>query len=436
MAMEKKKEKTAKPVERVVDPEERKKAIQTAIAQIEKQFGEGAVMFMGENRRMNIEHTPTGSLMLDLALGIGGLPKGRIIEVYGAESSGKTTLCLHAVAEAQKLGGIAAFVDVEHALDPVYARSLGVDVDNLLVSQPDTGEQALDIIETLVRSGALDIVVLDSVAAMATKSEIDGNMGDAHVGVQARLMSQAMRKLTAAISKTNCVAIFINQVREKIGVMYGNPETTPGGRALKFYASVRISVNRGEPIKDGTELLGYRTKCRVVKNKVAPPFKTAEFDMIFGEGISKLGEIIDCAVEFGIIKKSGSWFSYDDMKIGQGKDKVKDYLRENSEICNEIENKVREEFNRMATEDASSEKTENAENSENTESADGEKAKTAKSSSKSSAKTKTSKTTKKSSKKTEETDEDGAEISEEGIEDIPIDDDDDFAEFSNEDFEE
>lgn len=437
MAMEKKKEKTVKPVERVVDPEERKKAIQTAIAQIEKQFGEGAVMFMGENRRMNIEHTPTGSLMLDLALGIGGLPKGRIIEVYGAESSGKTTLCLHAVAEAQKLGGIAAFVDVEHALDPVYARSLGVDVDNLLVSQPDTGEQALDIIETLVRSGALDIVVLDSVAAMATKAEIDGNMGDAHVGVQARLMSQAMRKLTAAISKTNCVAIFINQVREKIGVMYGNPETTPGGRALKFYASVRISVNRGEPIKDGTELLGYRTKCRVVKNKVAPPFKTAEFDMIFGEGISKLGEIIDCAVEFGIIKKSGSWFSYDDMKIGQGKDKVKDYLRENSEICNEIENKVREEFNRMATEDANSEKAENAENSENTESADGEKTKTAKSSSKSSAKTKSSKTTKKSSKKSEEPEEtDGAEISEEGIEDIPIDDDDDFAEFSNEDFEE
>lgn len=437
MAMEKKKEKTVKPVERVVDPEERKKAIQTAIAQIEKQFGEGAVMFMGENRRMNIEHTPTGSLMLDLALGIGGLPKGRIIEVYGAESSGKTTLCLHAVAEAQKLGGIAAFVDVEHALDPVYARSLGVDVDNLLVSQPDTGEQALDIIETLVRSGALDIVVLDSVAAMATKAEIDGNMGDAHVGVQARLMSQAMRKLTAAISKTNCVAIFINQVREKIGVMYGNPETTPGGRALKFYASVRISVNRGEPIKDGTELLGYRTKCRVVKNKVAPPFKTAEFDMIFGEGISKLGEIIDCAVEFGIIKKSGSWFSYDDMKIGQGKDKVKDYLRENSEICNEIENKVREEFNRMAAEDANSEKAENAENSENAESADGEKTKTAKSSSKSSAKTKSSKTTKKSSKKSEEPEEtDGAETSEEGIEDIPIDDDDDFAEFSNEDFEE
>lgn len=437
MAMEKKKEKTVKPVERVVDPEERKKAIQTAIAQIEKQFGEGAVMFMGENRRMNIEHTPTGSLMLDLALGIGGLPKGRIIEVYGAESSGKTTLCLHAVAEAQKLGGIAAFVDVEHALDPVYARSLGVDVDNLLVSQPDTGEQALDIIETLVRSGALDIVVLDSVAAMATKAEIDGNMGDAHVGVQARLMSQAMRKLTAAISKTNCVAIFINQVREKIGVMYGNPETTPGGRALKFYASVRISVNRGEPIKDGTAILGYRTKCRVVKNKVAPPFKTAEFDMIFGEGISKLGEIIDCAVEFGIIKKSGSWFSYDDMKIGQGKDKVKDYLRENSEICNEIENKVREEFNRMAAEDANSEKAENAENSENTESADGEKTKTAKSSSKSSAKTKSSKTTKKSSKKSEEPEEtDGAEISEEGIEDIPIDDDDDFAEFSNEDFEE
>ncbi|MBD5129157.1 MAG: recombinase RecA [Ruminococcaceae bacterium] len=421
MAMDKKKDKAIKPIERVVDPEAKKKAIQTAIAQIEKQFGEGTVMFMGENRRMNIEHTPTGSLMLDLALGIGGLPKGRIIEVYGAESSGKTTLCLHAVAEAQKLGGMAAFIDVEHALDPVYARTLGVDVDNLLVSQPDTGEQALDIIETLVRSGALDIVVLDSVAAMATRAEIDGDMGDAHVGVQARLMSQAMRKLTAAISKTNCVAIFINQVREKIGVLYGNPETTPGGRALKFYASVRISVSRGEPIKDGSELLGYRTKCKVVKNKVAPPFKTAEFDMFFGEGISKLGEIIDCAVEFGIIKKSGSWFSYDDMKIGQGKDKVKDYLKENAEICAEVEKKVREEFERLAAE-------EQEENAGNPENADGEK---------SDAKAKPKKTKAKKTKKSEAPEE---EIPEEEMPEETEDNggdsaDDDFSEFSTEDIE-
>ena len=252
------------------------------------------------------------------------------------------------MAEAQKRGGEVAFIDVEHALDPVYAKALGVDVDNLLVSQPDTGEQALEIIETLVRSGAIDIVVLDSVAAMATKAEIDGEMGDAHVGVQARLMSQAMRKLTAIIGKTNCVAIFINQIREKIGVLYGNPETTPGGRALKFYASVRIDVRKGEPLKNGAEIYGNRVKCKVVKNKVAPPFKTAEFDMVFGEGISKIGEIIDCAVEFDIIKKSGSWFSYDDMKIGQGKDKVKDFLKENKQICEEIEKKVREEFDRRS----------------------------------------------------------------------------------------
>ena len=349
MAMDKKKDKApAKSVEKLVSPEEKQKALKIAVSQIEKQFGEGTIMFMGTNRSLNVEHTSTGSLMLDMALGIGGLPKGRIIEVYGAESSGKTTLCLHAVAEAQKAGGMAAFIDVEHALDPVYARRLGVDVDNLLVSQPDTGEQALEIIETLVRSGALDIVVLDSVAAMATRAEIDGEMGDAHVGVQARLMSQAMRKLTAAISKTNCVAIFINQIREKIGVLYGNPETTPGGRALKFYASVRIDVRKGEPIKDGAEIIGNRVKCKVVKNKVAPPFKTAEFDMLFGEGISKLGEIIDCAVEFDIIKKSGSWFSYDDMKIGQGKDKVKEFLRDNPEVCDEVEKKVREEFAKNA----------------------------------------------------------------------------------------
>lgn len=349
MAMEKKKASTkVEKTEKTVDLNDKRRAIEIAMQQIDKQFGEGTIMFMGENTHLDIDHISTGSLMLDLALGIGGLPKGRIIEVYGAESSGKTTLCLHAVAEAQKAGGMAAFIDVEHALDPVYAKALGVDVDNLLVSQPDTGEQALEIIETLVRSGAIDIVVLDSVAAMATKAEIDGEMGDAHVGVQARLMSQAMRKLTAIIGKTNCVAIFINQIREKIGVLYGNPETTPGGRALKFYASVRIDVRKGEPLKNGAEIYGNRVKCKVVKNKVAPPFKTAEFDMVFGEGISKIGEIIDCAVEFDIIKKSGSWFSYDDMKIGQGKDKVKDFLKENKQICEEIEKKVREEFDRRS----------------------------------------------------------------------------------------
>lgn len=350
MAMEKKKKGSPKtseiPVNREVTKEEREAALKVAIATIEKQFGEGAIMYMGANKHMDVEHVSTGSLTLDMALGIGGLPKGRIIEVYGAESSGKTTLCLHAVAECQKMGGNAAFIDVEHALDPVYARKIGVDVDNLLVSQPDTGEQALDIIDTLVRSGAIDIVVLDSVAAMATRAEIDGDMGDSHVGVQARLMSQAMRKLTASIGKTKCVAVFINQIREKIGVLYGNPETTPGGRALKFYASVRIDVRKGEVLKNGTEIIGNRVRCKVTKNKVAPPFKTAEFDMLFGEGISRLGEIIDCAVEFGIVKKSGSWFSYDDMKIGQGKDKVKDFLKGNPEICNEIEQKVKTELSK------------------------------------------------------------------------------------------
>ena len=340
---EKKKAAPTKPVVRIVDPAEREKVLKTAMAQLEKKFGEGTVMFMGENRRMDIESISTGSLMLDLALGIGGLPRGRIIEIYGTESSGKTTISLQAVAEAQKAGGMAAFIDVEHALDPVYARKLGVDIDNLLVSQPDTGEQALEIIETLVRSGAIDIIVLDSVAAMTTKAEIDGDMGDAHVGVQARLMSQAMRKLTAVISNTNTVAIFINQIREKIGVMYGNPETTPGGRALKFYSSVRIEVRRGEPIKDGGEIIGNRTKCKVVKNKVAPPFKTAEFDILYGQGVSKMGEIVDTAVDFDIIKKSGSWFSYNDMKIGQGREKVLDYLKNNPDICNEIEKKIRDE---------------------------------------------------------------------------------------------
>ncbi len=347
MAMDKKKG-AVKPVVKLVDPEEKKKALKTAMAQIEKTYGAGAIMFMGENRHMDIECISTGSLMLDLALGIGGLPRGRIIEIYGTESSGKTTISLQAVAEAQKIGGTAAFIDVEHALDPVYAKKLGVDIDNLLVSQPDTGEQALEIIETLVRSGAIDIIVLDSVAAMTTRAEIDGDMGDAHVGVQARLMSQALRKLTSVINKSNCVAIFINQIREKIGVMYGNPETTPGGRALKFYSSVRIEVRRGEPLKDGAEIIGNRTKCKVVKNKVAPPFKTAEFDILYGEGVSKMGEIVDTAVEFDIIKKSGSWFSYDDMKIGQGRDKVKQYLLDNPTICDEVEKKVRDVFAKNA----------------------------------------------------------------------------------------
>jgi len=370
MAMDKKKA-AVSPVVKLVDPEEKKKALKTAMAQIEKTYGAGAIMFMGENRHLDIECISTGSLMLDLALGIGGLPKGRIIEIYGTESSGKTTISLQAVAEAQKAGGTAAFIDVEHALDPVYAKKLGVDIDNMLVSQPDTGEQALEIIETLVRSGAIDIIVLDSVAAMTTRAEIDGDMGDAHVGVQARLMSQALRKLTSVINKSNCVAIFINQLREKIGVMYGNPETTPGGRALKFYSSVRIEVRRGEPIKDGAEIIGNRTKCKVVKNKVAPPFKTAEFDMLYGEGVSKMGEIVDTAVEFDVIKKSGSWFSYDDMKIGQGRDKVKQYLIENPSVCDEVEKKIREIFAKNTSllnsdEEESAEASENAVKAEKT----------------------------------------------------------------------
>ena len=345
MAMDKKKDKKLPPpVVKIVDPEEKKKALKTAMAQIEKTYGAGSIMFMGENKHLDIECISTGSLMLDMALGIGGLPRGRIIEIYGTESSGKTTLTLHSIAEAQKAGGTAAFIDVEHALDPVYAKKLGVDVDNLLVSQPDTGEQALEIIETLIRSGAIDIIVLDSVAAMTTRAEIDGDMGDAHVGIQARLMSQALRKLTSVINKSNTVAIFINQIREKIGITYGNPETTPGGRALKFYSSVRIEVRRGEPIKDGGQVIGYGTKAKVVKNKVAPPFKTAKFDMVFGEGISKLGEIVDTSVELGIVKKSGSWFSYDVMKIGQGREKVKQYLIDNPTICDEGEKKIREEF--------------------------------------------------------------------------------------------
>ncbi len=380
---EKKKAAPPKPVVRIVDPAERDKVLKSAISQLEKKYGEGTVMFMGENRRMDIESISTGSLMLDLALGIGGLPRGRIVEIYGTESSGKTTISLQAIAEAQKAGGMAAFVDVEHALDPIYAKKLGVDIDNLLVSQPDTGEQALEIIETLVRSGAIDIIVLDSVAAMTTKAEIDGDMGDAHVGVQARLMSQAMRKLTAVISNTNTVAIFINQIREKIGVMYGNPETTPGGRALKFYSSVRIEVRRGEPIKDGGEIIGNRTKCKVVKNKVSPPFKTAEFDMLYGQGVSKMGEIVDTAVDFDIVKKSGSWFSYNDMKIGQGREKVLDYLKNNPDICNEIEQKIRDEVSKNASlldslEDKSEEGAEGEDGVEIAETDDGSSEKPAK----------------------------------------------------------
>ena len=329
-----------KGLERPITAEEKKKALDAAIAQIEKQFGAGSVMRMGEKANLDVEALPTGSIGLDMALGIGGLPKGRIIEIFGPESGGKTTVTLHAIAEAQKLGGIAAFVDVEHALDPVYARKLGVDVDQLIVSQPDTGEQALDIVEALVRSGAIDIIVLDSVAAMVTKAEIDGDMGDTFVGVQARLMSAAMKKLTAVISKSNTVAIFINQVREKIGVMFGNPETTPGGRALKFYASVRIEVRKGEPIKEGSETIGNRTKCKVIKNKVAPPFKSCEFDMIFGHGISRTGEVLDYAQELGIVKKSGAWFSYEDMRIGQGRENTKKFLDDNPEVMKEIEEKI------------------------------------------------------------------------------------------------
>lgn len=322
--------------------EEKKKALQTALEQIEKKFGKGAVMKLGQAAAMNVDAISTGSIGLDLALGIGGVPKGRIIEVFGPESSGKTTVALQVIAQAQKKGGDAAFIDVEHALDPVYAKALGVDIDGLLVSQPDTGEQALEITEALVRSGAIDVIVIDSVAAMTTQAEIEGDMGQSHVGLQARLMSQALRKLTSVISRSNCVAIFINQVREKIGVMYGNPETTPGGRALKFYSSVRIEVRRGEAIKDGTETIGNRTKCKVVKNKVAPPFKEAEFDIMYGTGISHEGELLDMAVDMKIIAKSGSWFSYKGERLGQGRDNIKIYLKQNPAVCDEIEKLVME----------------------------------------------------------------------------------------------
>lgn len=334
-------EKKKESVVKQVDPEAKKKALDTAIAFLEKEYGAGTVMKLGQQNAMNVESIPTGSLTLDMALGIGGVPKGRVIEVYGPESSGKTTVALSVVAQAQKLGGEAAFIDVEHALDPVYAQKLGVNIDNLLVSQPDTGEQALEVMEALVRSGAIDVIVLDSVAAMVTKAEIDGEMGDTHVGLQARLMSQALRKLTSAIGKSNCVAIFINQVREKIGVMYGNPETTPGGRALKFYSSVRIEVRKGEILKNSGEAYGNKVKCKVVKNKVAPPFKECEFDLIYGEGISRVGEIIDLAVDLDIIKKSGAWFSYKDERIGQGRDKVKVFLNENADIMAEVEEGIK-----------------------------------------------------------------------------------------------
>ncbi len=334
-------------IEMPTTKEDKQKALASAIAQIEKTYGSGAVMKLGEAKKLNVASISTGSLTLDMALGIGGVPRGRIVEIYGPESSGKTTVALHVAAEAQKLGGEVAFIDVEHALDPVYAQALGVNIDNLLVSQPDSGEQALEILEALVRSGAIDVVVLDSVAAMVTKAEIDGEMGDSHMGQQARLMSLAMRKLTAIISKSNCVAIFINQVREKIGVVYGNPETTPGGRALKFYSSVRIEVRRVEAIKDGSEVIGNRTKCKICKNKVAPPFKECEFDIMFGQGISKVGEILDIAVELDIIKKSGSWFSYEGQKIGQGRDNVKKFLLDNPDIMEEVEKRIKDNADKV-----------------------------------------------------------------------------------------
>ena len=322
-------------------PAERLKALDTAVAQIRKQHGEGAVMRLGQSSALNIDAIPTGSLSLDLALGVGGLPRGRIVEIFGPESSGKTTLALHCVAESQKLGGNAAFIDVEHALDPAYAAALGVNVEDLLVSQPDTGEQALEITESLIRSNGIDVIVVDSVAALVPRQEIEGEMGDTHVGLQARMMSQALRKLAGAISKSNCVAIFINQLREKVGVMYGNPEVTPGGRAMKFYATVRIDVRKGEVLKNGTDIIGAHTKVRVVKNKVAPPFRTAEFDVLYGQGISRTGELVDIGVQLDIIQKSGSWFSYDGERIGQGREKVKDFLAANPDVAGRIEAAVR-----------------------------------------------------------------------------------------------
>ena len=327
------------------DNSEKRKALDAAMSQIEKQFGKGSVMKLGEYESMNVEAISTGALNLDIALGIGGLPRGRIIEIFGPESSGKTTLALHAIAEAQKKGGEAAFIDAEHALDPVYAKHIGVDIDNLIVSQPDTGEQALEIAEALIRSGAIDVIVVDSVAALVPKAEIDGDMGDSHIGLQARLMSQALRKLAGAINKTNAIIIFINQLREKVGVMFGNPETTPGGRALKFYSSVRLDIRKVENIKQDGNVIGSRTRVKIVKNKVAPPFREAEFDIIYGKGISKIGTLLDLAVDLDVINKAGAWFSYNDEKIGQGRENTKVYLEENPKVCKEIEEKVKARFN-------------------------------------------------------------------------------------------
>ncbi len=334
--------------EQLSPQQEKMKALQAAMQKIEKDFGKGSIMRLGDEQVMNVEVIPTGSIGLDMALGVGGYPKGRIIEIYGPESSGKTTLAIHAIAEAQKAGGIAAFIDAEHAFDRFYAQKLGVDVDNLWISQPDNGEQALEIADQLIRSSAVDILVVDSVAALTPKKEIEGDMGDSAVGLQARLMSQALRKLTSTISKTNTTCIFINQLREKIGVMFGNPETTTGGNALKFYASVRIDVRKSSPIKDGDNVVGNLTKVKIVKNKVAPPFRKAEFEIIFGEGISKIGEIIDLATEFDIIKKSGSWFSYEDSKLAQGRDATKQLLKDNPELCEELEAKIKEKLAEMA----------------------------------------------------------------------------------------
>ena len=355
--------------DQIMEREEKLKALDAALGQIERQFGKGAVMKLGDPAaQMNVETFPTGSLSLDIALGLGGIPKGRIVEIYGPESSGKTTVTLHMIAEVQKKGGIAGFIDAEHALDPVYAKNIGVDVDNLYISQPDNGEQALEITETMVRSGAIDIVVVDSVAALVPKAEIDGDMGDSHVGLQARLMSQALRKLTAVISKSNCTVIFINQLREKVGIMFGNPETTTGGRALKFYSSVRLDVRRIESLKQSGEVTGNRTRVKVVKNKIAPPFKEAEFDIMFGEGISKEGDILDLAANVNIIAKSGAWYAYEGNKIGQGRENAKQFLKDNPEICKEVENKVREYYElqgvekkeEMVTEKKTSKKEEEA----------------------------------------------------------------------------
>ena len=343
---------------------EKKKALEVALGQIEKQFGKGSVMKLGDFTAMNIEAIPTGALSLDVALGIGGIPRGRIIEVFGPESSGKTTLTLHMIAEAQKLGGEAAFIDAEHALDPIYAKHLGVDIDNLIVSQPDTGEQALEIAEALVRSGALDIIVVDSVAALVPKAEIDGDMGDSHIGLQARLMSQALRKLAGTINKTKTVIVFINQLREKVGVMFGNPETTPGGRALKFYSSVRLDIRKIENLKQDGEVIGNRARVKVVKNKVAPPFREAEFDIVYGKGISKEGNLVDLAVNLDIIDKSGSWFSYNETRIGQGRENVKKYLMENPDIMKEIEDKIRDNFNKAFEKSLGDEVSEVEENEE------------------------------------------------------------------------